>query len=155
MSRLKHDGSALAAGFIFGLGLGIAQMINPRKVLAFLDISGGWDPSLAVVLGAAVTVTAVAFRWVLRADRPILHPEFHVPTRRDIDKPLVFGALIFGVGWGIGGYCPGPAIASLALMHWESWLFIAAMLVGSWLQPRVSPTFADAAVEPIPKQVED
>ncbi len=106
-------------------------MTNPEKVIAFLDIFGDWDPSLALVLLSAVVVSFVGFRLTIRQPHPVLGGIFHLPTRRDIDRPLILGAAIFGVGWGLSGYCPGPAIAALPVGHWEPYVFLAAMLSGS------------------------
>ena len=105
--------TALVAGTLFGLGLAISQMTNPAKVLAFLDIAGDWDPSLAFVMAGAVAVSFVAFRVARTRHTPLLGDTFRLPTRRDIDAPLVVGALLFGVGWGLAGLCPGPAITAV------------------------------------------
>ncbi|MFP6708084.1 MAG: DUF6691 family protein [Alphaproteobacteria bacterium] len=121
----------LLCGVIFGLGLAISGMINPAKVIGFLDVMGNWDPSLAFVIGAAVAVTAVAFCFVLRWPKPILHDQFHLPARQDLDMRLVGGAVIFGSGWGLSGSCPGCAIASLAFLEPEIDIFVVAMVVGS------------------------
>ena len=125
--------SVLAAGLLFGLGLAISGMTHASKVLGFLDITGDWDPSLLLVLGGAVGVSVVAFRFILRRKAPVLEPAFRLPSLKDIDGPLVVGAAIFGIGWGISGYCPGPAIASLAAPNWETWIFIPAVLLGAYL----------------------
>lgn len=121
----------LLSGLLFGLGLGFSQMIDRNRVLGFLDVRGVWDPTLLFVLGGAVTVTIIAFRFVLRRSQPILANEFHLPTKKDIDKPLVIGAIIFGIGWGIAGYCPGPGITALVLGIWNPVLFMVAFIVGS------------------------
>jgi uncharacterized protein len=123
---------ALGAGLMFGLGLGFSQMIDPQRVIGFLDLAGAWDPTLAFVMGGAVAVTLVAFRFVLKQPAPLLGGRFVLPTRSDIDRPLVIGAALFGVGWGVGGYCPGPAIAAVGLGSANPLLFIAAMVTGSW-----------------------
>jgi len=125
--------ASLLAGLLMGSGLAIAQMINPEKVIAFLDFAGNWDPSLAVVLCAALAVSFIGYRLTIGRDQPLLANAFHIPDRRDIDMPLVAGAAIFGIGWGLGGYCPGPAIGALSLGLWEPLIFVAAMLVGSFL----------------------
>ncbi len=127
---MSRNLAALAAGILFGIGLAVAQMVNPAKVLGFLDVTGSWDPSLALVLGAALVVTTISFRFVLRQPHPILDGEFRVPTGRDIDRRLIGGAALFGIGWGMIGLCPGPAIASLAYGRTESVVFAAAMIVG-------------------------
>lgn len=125
--------SILVAGLIFGLGLAVSGMTHANKVLGFLDVTGNWDPSLLLVLGGAVAVTVVAFRLILRRPAPMLEEKFTLPTAKDIDGPLVVGAAIFGIGWGIGGYCPGPGIALLAAPGWETWVFIPAVLLGAFL----------------------
>ena len=99
--------TSLLTGCIFGLGLAISQMINPEKVIAFLDIFGDWDPSLALVLFAAVVVSFLGFRLTIKQPQPVFGEAFHIPTRRDFNRPLILGAAIFGVGWGLAGYCPG------------------------------------------------
>lgn len=128
---LAQNWVALAAGLLFGLGLGFSQMIDPQRVIGFLDIFGTWDPTLAFVMGGAVLVTVISFRWILRRPAPLLDRKFFVPTHQNIDRPLVLGAVLFGVGWGLGGYCPGPAIAALGLGSANPILFIAAMIAGS------------------------
>jgi len=127
---MRTIAAALVSGLLFGAGLAVSQMVNPAKVLGFLDIAGAWDPSLAFVLGGAVAVWAVAFQASRRMKAPLFALSFAVPTRRDIDLRLVGGAALFGVGWGLAGYCPGPAVSSLALGHWEPAVFLVAMLVG-------------------------
>jgi len=125
---------ALGAGFVFGIGLWVSGMANPKKVLGFLDVTGNWDASLMLVMAGAVAVTLLGFRFVLARARPIFAEKFELPTRKDIDLPLVAGAAIFGIGWGIAGYCPGPALTALATLSVESVVFVAAMLVGGFLQ---------------------
>jgi len=122
--------SAFAVGIVFGIGLTIAQMVNPAKVLSFLDLAGNWDPSLAFVMGGGAGVAAIGYRLVSRRPRPVLADVFQVPTRTDLDAPLVVGASLFGIGWGIAGLCPGPAIAVLALGYTEGLIFALAMLSG-------------------------
>lgn len=126
--------AALAAGTFFGLGLALARMIDPLKVLAFLDVAGPWDPSLLFVLAGAVLLAGAGFRWVLRAPQPRFDDRFHLPVAGRLDRPLLLGAAVFGVGWGLGGYCPGPAIASLAYANPEALWFVPAMLAGAALQ---------------------
>jgi uncharacterized membrane protein YedE/YeeE len=123
---------ALLAGITFGLGLAVSEMINPAKVLAFLDVAGRWDPSLALVMAGALAVTFVAFRLVLKRPKPVLGERFEIPTTRTIDRPLLTGAALFGIGWGLVGFCPGPALASLAFGLRESVVFVIAMAVGAW-----------------------
>ena len=122
---------ALGAGILFGVGLWLSGMANPRKVLDFLDITGNWDPSLLLVMGGAVAVTAVFFRPILKR-KP-------VDFRQSIDLPLVAGAAIFGIGWGIGGYCPGPAITALSNLTLEPVVFVAAMIAGGLLAKILPP----------------
>ena len=117
--------SALGAGFLFGIGLWVSGMANPKKVLGFLDITGAWDASLMFVMGGAVAVTLVGFR--------IYKKKFQIPTIKDIDFPLVAGAAIFGIGWGIAGYCPGPGITALSTLSTESIVFVIAMIAGGLL----------------------
>jgi uncharacterized membrane protein YedE/YeeE len=124
---------AAFSGLVFGYGLALSGMTNPDKVLDFLDVAGDWDPSLLFVLGGAVVIFAIAFRFILRRSRPLFAQRFELPSARDIDGPLVVGAVLFGIGWGISGYCPGPAVASLAAPNWETWVFLPAVLVGALL----------------------
>jgi uncharacterized membrane protein YedE/YeeE len=128
---MKEKLIALLSGLLFGLGLGLSQMINRQRVLGFLDVAGAWDSTLLFVLGGAVTVTVIAFRFVLRLPHPIWAETFNLPTKKDIDKPLVIGAAIFGIGWGICGYCPGPGITSLVLGNGNPILFLVALIAGS------------------------
>lgn len=129
--------AALAAGIVFGMGLAISGMIHPEKVKAFLDVSriagGGWDPSLAVVLAAAVIVTMVAVRIGHRRRRPVAAQSFSQPHGRRIDGELAIGAAVFGIGWGLAGLCPGPAVADIALAFPSILLFLGSMLAGATL----------------------
>lgn len=129
--------SALVSGTIFGIGLAVARMIDPAKILNFLDFaaipSGGWDPSLAFVMGGGVVVGLVGFRVDRWLRRPLAAPAFIKTQRTRIDAPLVIGAAVFGLGWGLSGFCPGPAIANLSLVPGSVILFVAAMFVGSWV----------------------
>jgi uncharacterized membrane protein YedE/YeeE len=135
---MKENSAALLAGLLFGLGLGLSQMIDRDRVLNFLDVTGKWDPTLLFVLGGAVAVTVITFRFVLRRPHPILATQFHLPTKSEIDLPLVLGAAIFGIGWGIAGYCPGPGITALVLGLWNPVLFVIALIVGSLTYKRYS-----------------
>nr|AMK59620.1 putative transporter component YeeE/YedE family [uncultured bacterium UPO76] len=121
---------ALGFGAIFGAGLALSGMTNPAKVLAFLDVFGAWDPTLAVVMASALAVSAAGYVLAQRRDRTWLGEALLIPTRRDIDGSLVGGAALFGVGWGLVGLCPGPALASLSRGSFEVGLFVAAMLAG-------------------------
>ena len=124
---------ALLAGILFGVGLIISGMSDPSKVLGFLDITGNWDPSLAFVLGGAVLVGLTVFPFASKRSHSILGEVMHLPTAKQIDRRLVFGSVTFGVGWGLAGYCPGPALVSLAFGDLKPWLFVFAMLVGMGL----------------------
>jgi hypothetical protein len=119
---------------VFGAGLAIAQMIDPRKVLGFLDVAGAWDASLLFVLGGAVVLAGVGFRIVFRRTAPLWDDSFHLPTAKAIDRPLLLGSALFGIGWGLAGYCPGPAIGSLAYGNGEALWFVPALAAGAALQ---------------------
>jgi uncharacterized membrane protein YedE/YeeE len=121
-------------GVVFGVGLALGGMTNPAKVLGFLDVAGAWDPTLAFVMGGALAVSAAGFALARRRARPWLSATFALPTRKDIDTPLVAGAALFGVGWGLVGLCPGPALANLARGSVEIWIFVAAMAAGAFAQ---------------------
>jgi uncharacterized membrane protein YedE/YeeE len=122
--------SALAIGLVFGLGITISGMGNPAKVLNFFDLFGTWDPSLLVVMATALTVTFVGYRLVLRRPAPLFDRSFHLPHRRDIDLPLVGGSALFGIGWGLSGFCPGGAIPALGTGQPAPLMFVAAMIGG-------------------------
>ncbi len=124
---------ALLAGALFGLGLAVSQMINPAKVIAFLDVTGRWDPTLAFVMGGAVAVTWLTFRVVLKRSRPWFAERFSLPTKSDIDPRLIGGGVLFGIGWGLSGLCPGPALAALVTAQSSVFVFVAAMLAGAAL----------------------
>lgn len=130
--------AALAAGVIFGFGLSISGMLNPVRVQGFLDITGAWDPSLVFVLGGAVTVAFIGMRFVKKMDHPLLDKTFHLPSNKRIDAPLIAGSALFGIGWGLGGFCPGPAIAALPVGLFRSAVFVAFMLAGMILHDRLS-----------------
>ncbi|PHK95229.1 hypothetical protein CR162_08620 [Pseudoroseomonas rhizosphaerae] len=121
---------ALVSGLLFGLGLVVSQMVNPEKVLSFLDVFGNWDPSLAFVMGAAVLVAALGFTLAKWRQVPLYAPSFSGPTKTKVDARLVVGSLIFGTGWGLVGYCPGPVLASFLLAGPPAVVFLAAMLTG-------------------------
>ena len=118
------------SGLIFGLGLVVSGLINPAKVLNFLDVAGPWDPSLAITMAAAVGVTGLGYRFAFAKGKPILGETFQLPTASAIDARLLAGAALFGIGWGLVGYCPGPAIAGLSLGASSTVVFVAAMLAG-------------------------
>ncbi|OLO07541.1 hypothetical protein BTW08_12300 [Salinicola sp. MH3R3-1] len=127
------------AGLLFGLGLAISGMTDPARVIGFLDVAGAWDPTLIFVLGGAVVTTFIGYRLVWRRQMPLLESRFQLPTRRDLDTRLLGGAALFGIGWGLSGYCPGPAVASLAGLSWPLAAFIMTLLLGWWLARRLSP----------------
>lgn len=122
--------TALVAGILFGLGLAISGLLNPAKVKAFLDVAGAWDPSLIFVLGAGVIVAFIGYRIAFATSRPLFDVQRHLPAKTRIDRPLIVGSAIFGVGWGLSGFCPGPAIASLSLGLLPAVIFAVAMFVG-------------------------
>lgn len=122
--------AALASGLLFGLGLALSGMMDPHRVLGFLDLAGTWDPSLAFVLAGAVGVSALGTLAMTRMAQPILAPDFAVPKNRRVDARLLAGAALFGIGWGLAGFCPGPALAGLAIGLPEAGAFAAAMLAG-------------------------
>lgn len=125
---MKVSLATFFAGLLFGAGLTISQMINPEKVIAFLDVSGNWDPSLAFVMGGALFVTYIGYKLVLRRSTPLFEGRFRLPTRRDIDAPLVAGAALFGIGWGLAGLCPGPALAALSIGGMNALIFTSVMV---------------------------
>jgi uncharacterized protein len=121
---------AIIAGMIFGAGLMLSDMVNPARVLNFLDIAGSWDPTLIFVMAGGLAVATVGYRLVLRRRSPVYADAFNLPAQRQIDLPLIGGAALFGIGWGLAGICPGPAFADLATFEPRVWLFVAAMLIG-------------------------
>lgn len=125
--------TALIAGLIFGLGLYLSGMTNPAKVLGFLDLAGEWDPSLALVMLGALVVSSVFFYFARLRRTSLLGAPMQMPTHRTIDRRLVLGSVVFGVGWGIAGLCPGPAVALLLTGQWQVGVFVLAMGVGMWV----------------------
>lgn len=125
--------SAFVTGLVFGIGLLVSGMADPSKVLGFLDLAGGWDPSLAFVMIGAIAVGAIAFRFARRRARSFLGGVMHLPTSRDIDRRLVIGSLAFGIGWGVAGFCPGPALVALGAGEIKAAVFVLAMLAGMGL----------------------
>ncbi|MBL1210116.1 YeeE/YedE family protein [Geminocystis sp. GBBB08] len=128
----KQNITALISGLLFGLGLSISQMIDRERVIGFLNVTGKWDATLMFVLGGAVGVTIITFRFILPLKHPIFDSKFYLPTRQDIDGKLILGAVIFGIGWGISGFCPGPAITSLIQLSFNPIIFILAFIGGSF-----------------------
>jgi uncharacterized protein len=141
---MKQILAALGTGIVFGLGLAISQMVDPAKVLGFLDLGGDWDPSLAFVMAGAVAVSFFGFRAAAARIRPAFAATFQMPKATDLDARLLGGAALFGVGWGLVGICPGPAIAGLAFGLTDSVIFVVALLVGAGL---ANLTFA----KPLPR----
>ena len=126
--------TALLAGLVFGLGLILSGMGSPAKVQNFLDFFGTWDPSLGLVMGGAIAVGLIAFTWAKRRKTALLGDAMQLPTQSAIDRKLITGSALFGAGWGLAGFCPGPALMNLSTLQPEVWLFVAAMLAGMWAQ---------------------
>ena len=126
MSRI----AVLISGLLFGAGLTISGMVNPMKILNFLDFTGSFDPTLIFVMGGGLLVTMIGYQLLFRQPKPLFADQFQIPTLKQIDRRLVGGAVLFGIGWGLSGFCPGPAIASLVFGHAESFVFVAAMAIG-------------------------
>lgn len=125
--------SGLIAGLVFGLGISISGMGNPAKVVNFFDIAGTWDPSLAFVMGGALITTMIGYRIVFKRQHPIFDEKFHVPTSKDIDKKLIGGSAVFGIGWGIAGFCPGAALPMIGTFRPEVLIFAAALIAGIYI----------------------
>ena len=141
--------SALLSGLVFGLGLIVSGMANPAKVLGFLDLAGAWDPSLALVMGGAIAVGFFAFLIAKNRTRSFIGAEMKLPTASAIDSRLLAGSALFGAGWGIAGFCPGPGLVALGMGEQKAIVFVAAMLAGmvifSWLEKRKSPAATNTA----------
>ena len=125
---------SLAAGLLFGAGLALSDMVNPARVLGFLDVAGAWDPTLAAVMAGAVLASAIGYLASRRLRSPLFGKSFFLPENRRLDRQLIGGAALFGIGWGLVGFCPGPAVAGLIYGLWQPWLFVVAMLAGMTLQ---------------------
>ena len=138
---------AAAIGLIFGVGIAISGMANPAKVLNFFDFAGTWDASLGFVMAGALGVTALGYRFVLKRTRPVLDSKFHLPASRSVDLPLVAGSAVFGIGWGITGFCPGGAIPALGLDEPSAWIFVGAMLAGIAAARAMRSAFQRRALE--------
>ncbi len=128
---------ALLAGLVFGLGLSLGGMTQPAVVLGFLDLFGAWDPRLMFVMAGAVLTTAIGYRLVFRRDRPLFESDFQLPTARRFDARLIVGSALFGTGWGIAGYCPGPALASLGGAAPSLLVLVITMVAGWWLAAKI------------------
>ena len=133
MSMQRTTMAALASGALFGLGLAVSGMTDPQRILGFLDVFGEFNPALLFVLGGAVCTTMLLFRFVLKQPAPVLAARFQISGLRDVDRPLLMGAALFGIGWGLAGYCPGPALVGLGVLSSEALWFVPAMLAGMWL----------------------
>lgn len=136
------------SGLLFGVGLIVSGLVSPGKVLGFLDVAGAWDPTLAFVMASAVATTAVGYRLAFARGRPLFCSNFQIPTKSDIDGRLMTGAALFGIGWGLVGFCPGPAVASLSIGSIEALIFVIAMLGGMALSRTMDNLGARAAVAP-------
>lgn len=136
-ARLHPVVAALLAGTLFGAGLALGGMTDPDKVLSFLDVLGRWDPSLALVMVAALAVATPGYAWLRRRGRTLDGGGLHLPAARGVDRDLVLGSVLFGAGWGLAGYCPGPAFANLARPSLEILVFLAAMALGSYMAGRL------------------
>lgn len=127
---MKNALSAFIVGLIFSVGLAIAGMTNPGKVIGFLDLFGNWDPSLAFVMAGAIALHAIAYILIRKRPLPVFSKQWLVPTRKDITAPLIVGSALFGIGWGLAGYCPGPAVVALATLRTKPVIFVLSMLAG-------------------------
>ena len=130
---MRTNSIGFVCGLIFGIGLSVSGMVDPVRVLGFLDVTGVWDPTLAFVMAGALLVTAVGYSWVLKRPAPLAASRFELPTRTDVDVSLIAGATLFGAGWGLAGYCPGPALAAVTLGGTPTWVFLVGMLSGMGL----------------------
>lgn len=135
-------------GLVFGVGIALSGMANPAKVLNFFDIAGTWDPSLAFVMGGALIVTAFGYRFVLGQPAPLMAVSFQLPTRRDLDLPLLGGSAVFGIGWGIAGFCPGGALPAIGTGRFEVFVFVAALLAGIFAAKLLKASFARRNLKP-------
>ena len=129
---------ALFCGTIFGIGLVISQMINPAKVLGFLNVFGEWDPSLALVMVGALIISSPLFHLFKNKEKPIFSTSFSISENKEIDKKLIFGSILFGAGWGLAGLCPGPAISSIALLNISSVTFVFSMFIGFYIASKIN-----------------
>ena len=129
--------ASLLSGVIFGIGLVISEMVNPAKVLGFLDLFGNWDPSLAFVMLGAIMTTTVGYRFIFKLQTPLFSDQFFLPLKKDIDQKLLVGSALFGIGWGVGGLCPGPSIDLFLNSPYPLIIFVISMFSGIWVGTRV------------------
>jgi uncharacterized membrane protein YedE/YeeE len=134
---MKQCSIALLCGMVFGLGLSLSQMINPNKVLNFLDITGNWDPSLIFVMLGALPVAMISFKSILKRPAPIMADKFQLAGKLSVNTSLILGAIIFGIGWGLSGYCPGPAVTGLGLLSFESVIMVVTIYLGFIVYNRI------------------
>lgn len=137
---------ASISGILFGAGLALSDMVNPARVLGFLDIAGAWDPTLALVMGGAVLASAIGYVFSRRLRAPLFGKAFFIPESQRLDRQLIGGAVLFGIGWGLVGFCPGPAIAGLIYGLWQPWLFVTAMIAGMALHRLAAASLAASKV---------
>jgi uncharacterized protein len=130
---MKNGLAALVVGFVFAIGLGISGMTQPQKVVGFLDLFGNWDPSLIFVMVGGIIVHFLTYKLIRKRKSPLLSTDWHVPTKKEITPALIIGSLLFGIGWGLGGFCPGPAVTSLASFESKPLIFVLSMLAGMFL----------------------
>ena len=130
---MKAAIGAFLSGLVFSIGLAISGMTQPKKVLGFLDVFGEWDPSLMGVMVGAILIYSIAYRWVLKRQRPLLEEKLQIPEPKKIDRPLIVGAFIFGIGWGLAGFCPGPALTSLGTLQTTPILFCLGLFGGMFV----------------------
>ena len=147
--------SAFAVGLLFGVGLIISGMTDPSKIIGFLDVAGAWDPSLAFVMGGAVLVGFIAFRFARKRTQSFLGGAMHLPTARQIDRPLILGSLAFGVGWGLAGYCPGPAVVAFGAGQDKAVVFLVAMIAGMALYEAFDRRFYARRRRRVPRELSD
>lgn len=127
---MKHSVVAFLTGIVMAVGLSLSEMINPARVIGFLDVFGKWDPTLAFVMAGALAVSVVAFRFVLKKEKPFCSESFQIPTNTKVDKRLILGSVLFGAGWGLAGFCPAPAVAALSFGLAKPFIFCGAMICG-------------------------
>lgn len=130
---MKNAAASFVVGLVFAIGLGLSGMTQPQKVVGFLDLFGHWDPSLIFVMLGAIAVHFITYRIIRRRESPLLSVNWHVPTKTDITPSLLIGGALFGIGWGLGGFCPGPAVTSVASLDGRALVFVAAMIAGMYL----------------------